>query len=751
MPNDQYVSDKSMIKILKNKYVIDYNDWGRDDVKDIAIFKNWMRLFDALSDLRNKAINGSALNESDFQKASTIQNIFESLGEEHRGIFDYPYQIRFDLFHVFKQSLELYDQQVKGFGHNKFLQSLSRHAEYGQKFPAGACVKFYSIFKQQLDLGGSGSNWISMNQQRLVANQSEIYELYKRYGSLSTINVMYQLKSIKDQSKLFQACRLIEQQIASDTCLLKVLFKFEDDGQRGCFLNCILIYPSQALSNINKCIGQLELLAEMCINDIEIKFQNWGDELSRIVGEEVVGLINDESKLDVFLLWTVGSFYRHDDFFYYASPVWELNDEEFRHEQVCKPWTLSLKPGKAGMLKNLTHISPAKLMSYISDPEKVWSTKVLPSTLQKELEIDKIFLSELPYELEQLKTLNREILGCLQVFQTFLNFGSEPFFFVEKLNDLITSVEPSKLGCQLIYLFNLLCQQPELRFHIKELDGWLWRRFQKVLDSKLWSKLEELSLYGSQAITNVQTLQYLNTLRDLQPDQLSARMSGFDISNVNSSTPIPKDYSTYKRRTDNAQDYLEGLLKHNQLICRFKFYAEVSGETFVENKEIFAEHFTEFLRTHRRGGELKVLNGYFQVWLNKSNNNWVEVQLPEPYVDIVFILEYSYGFCFSSFQENLALAWQDYQGKKSSLGKDKTCFRTSRLSREVLMGSEELLASKFVDYSPKNKKLKNALMEKLLPYFTYRHFYLPKLYDVNNHKKTNMFSKGQPPKKTQLK
>ncbi|MEJ2899193.1 hypothetical protein [Acinetobacter sp. NS-4] len=751
MPDIQYTSDRSMIKILKNKYDIDYKDWGSDDVKDIAIFKNWMRLFDALCYLGNKAINGSVLNESDFQIASTIQNIFERLGEEHRGIFDYPYQIRFELFHVFKQCLELYDQQVIGFGHNKFLQSLSHHAEYGQKFPAGACVKFYSIFKQQLDLGGSGSNWISMNQQRLVASQSEIYELYKRYGSLSTINVIYQLRLTKDQRQQFHVFRLIEQQIASDTRLLKVLFKFEDDGQQGCFLNCILIYPSQALSNINKCIGQLELLAEMCINDIEIKFRNWGSELSRISGEDVVGLINNIGKLEIFLYWAVGSFYRHDDFFYYASPICELSDEEFRHEQVWKPWTLSLKPDKAGMLKNLTHISQAELMSYISDTEKVWSTKILSVQLQKELEIDRIFLSELPYELEQLKTLNREILGCLQVFQTFLNIGSEPFFFVEKLNDLITSVEPSKLGCQLIYLFNLLCQQPELRYHIKELDGWLWQRFQKVLNSKLWSELERLSLNGSQAITDVQTLQHLNTLRDLHPDPLSARSPGFDISNENHAITNFDESFACKRRTRDAQEYLGGLLKHDQLICRFKFYAEVGNVSILKERETFSVNFTEFLRVHKRSGLLKDLNGYFLIWSNKFIHNQFEKQKVDPYVDIVLLVEPSYGFCFSSFEQNLILAWEKFKGKNALSSEHIRYFRSSGLVSVNLMNSEELLTSTLVHFEKRNTRLKKVLLEKLVPYFTYRHFYLPKFYDVKKNKKIKMFSKGSSTSKTSSK
>ena len=78
------------------------------------------------------------------------------------------------------------------------------------------------------------------NKRRLEVNQSEIYELYKRYGELYTVNVMYQLKLSNDLTSdelknRFNELHLIEQQIVSDGRLLKVLFKLEDDGLHGCF------------------------------------------------------------------------------------------------------------------------------------------------------------------------------------------------------------------------------------------------------------------------------------------------------------------------------------------------------------------------------------------------------------------------------------------------------------------------------------------------------------------------------------
>jgi hypothetical protein len=67
-------------------------------------------------------------------------------------------------------------------------------------------------------------------------------------------------------------------------------------------------------------------------------------------------------------------------------------------------------------------------MNSISDVDEVWSISVLPKTLQKELAIDKIMLSEIVYELRYDSAFNGEVLGCLQVFYTFLKIGDEPFF-----------------------------------------------------------------------------------------------------------------------------------------------------------------------------------------------------------------------------------------------------------------------------------------------------------------------------------
>jgi hypothetical protein len=182
---------------------------------------------------------------------------------------------------------------------------------------------FYSIFTEQLRLKNIGVkySYSLQNQQLLVEAQKEVFELSKRYGHLYTMNVTYQLKlpnnlsSTIDIRSGFHELHLIEQKIVLDKRLLKVLFKFEDDGLHGCLLNCILIYPMQALSNVKQCLTQLETISETSANGTQIKFQNWGMVLNHIAGVEVVGHIDESEKLQNFLYWTLGSFYRHDDFF----------------------------------------------------------------------------------------------------------------------------------------------------------------------------------------------------------------------------------------------------------------------------------------------------------------------------------------------------------------------------------------------------------------------------------------------------
>lgn len=579
--------------------------------------------------------------------------------------------------------------------------------------------------------------------------RNELYDLFNRYGSLYTIHVKYWLKLSNNKilvAKLrqqFHELRLIEQQVISDGRLLTVLFKFEGDGQQGCLLNCILIYAAQAIQDANKLLRQLEQLSVACAHNVKLEFQNWGQLQKENSGIDAYGFIHDTDKLELFCLMIAGL-----NSYYDSYPLKE-HDGEFIHEKVTKPWTLSISSQSSGMKPRLMKISEAELIDYTSNPEKVWCTKVLPIAVQKRLEIDRTVLTELSCELDDyVKEFNKEILYCLQVFYTFLHLGNEPFFYLEKFKDMVTEIKPSQLGCQLIYLFKFLCQQPALTQQLLESISFLEQRLQLFLQNQVWLALKQLSQRGSEAIADVETLQKLNLLRlKHEPDQLSARMPGFDISGENSIKYTESDFAVFQRRTKDAEEYLESLLKQDQLICRFKFYAEVGDASFLEERETFSAHFTEFLRIHKRSALLKDLNGYFLIWSNKFIQHQFQKQKVEPFVDIVFLIEPSYGFCFSSFEQNLISAWGNFQGKNSLSSEHERHFRSNGLVSVNLMNSEELLTSILVNFEKRNKRLKKVLLEKLLPYFTYRHFYLPKFYDVKKNKKIKMFSKGQPPKK----
>lgn len=746
------INNKDLFLVLEKKYPYAIDDWGKDENKKISIFRDWIGLFNSLCELEKNYQEERQIDESDFKGDSfhseKMRELFRPL-LINREIFFYKNAINFELFQVYKWCLEIYDLRGQGAGRNKIFQVLRRYQVLEVTFPVQACLLFYSIFTEQLRLKNIGVkySYSVQNQQLLVEAQKEVLELSKRYGHLYTVNVTYQLKlpnnlsSTIDIRRGFHELHLIEQKIVLDKRLLKVLFKFEDDGLHGCLLNCILIYPMQALSNVKQCLTQLETISETSANGTQIKFQNWGMVLNHIAEVEVVGHIDQSEKLQNFLYWTLGSFYRHDDFFSYCYPL--ANDGNFIHEQVLEPWALSLKVPKKGIqVKDINRIY-SELMNSISDVDEVWSISVLPKTLQKELAIDKIMLSEIVYELRYDSAFNGEVLGCLQVFYTFLKVGDEPFFYIVKFKDLVTDIKPSRLGRQFIYLYNALCQQPEIISQIEELDSMLGQRFQMLLNSQLWVYIKELVRTDNTIISKVETLHTLNQL------------CGYYRLNQ---TRIPSypytidDFVASERRTADAYKYFEGLLQGNQLICRFKFYADVEGISFLEKREIFAKHFTEFLRIHKRSSLLKNLNGYFLIWLDEPyEKGFQDRRPPKPYVDVIFIMEFVYGLSYQSFEQDVLNAWKEYKGKKSLIGESLNQFRTRAFQGEYLMHSEESLKSTFVVFEKKNKKLKRALLEKLLPYFTYRHFYLSKLYDDKQDPKIKMFSKGVLSKKSHSK
>lgn len=93
--------------------------------------------------------------------------------------------------------------------------------------------------------------------------------------------------------------------------------------------------------------------------------------------------------------------------------------------------------------------------------------------------------------------------------------------------------------------------------------------------------------------------------------------------------------------------------------------------------------------------------------------------------------------------EAISNAWRKFEGKQTADIENWMHFRTSGFECKKLMHSDELLNSYFVITEKKNKKLIHTLFEKLLPYFTYRHFYLPKLYEDLEHKNQNVYKRGR--------
>lgn len=735
MFDNKKITDEDIFLLFKHKYLHKIGD-AEDD--EISIFKDWFCLFDALNQLKQMSTDNAFLEEASFQNSEKLRELFFTLCCANQTIFNYKHEIHFDLFNIFKSSLDEYDKGNVTNTKNAFLYSLQIYLDTGVRFPVQHCLRFYSIFKNQLAIHSIKNGTHSTKDQTLFFAQQDVRELFKRYGGLYVFNVCYQFRhastmTSKDEIlELFKDVQLIEQQIVSDRGLLKVLFNFEDDGVHGCLLKCIVIYPLQLYKNTNGARTQLQRMAESS----DVGFQDLGPLFKKICGKDIVGVIDDNEKLEIFLYWSIGSFYRYEDFFHYCTPSIH---NDYIHKQVITPWTIMSQVSRIGVMPKPLHITQDKLMNFIKDKNKVWSISVLPKVQRQQLIVDEVFLVEMPYEFDHGKNLTGEILYFLNVFYTYLKISSEAFFHFEVLEDVIVDMKPSRMGRQLIYLISLFSQQSNLINEIEYFQSKLNTQFHVLFKTALWATIKELAHRGSAVLTQIETLGRLN--------QFSKYYKSGELGSVLLEEPTTylsidpdKDLILFRRRYKDAQVSFGELLKSDQLICRFKFYADVSGESFLDKKEVFAKNFTEFLRKYRRNSILKNLKGYFLVWLNNPHREAFGNKSIEPYVDIIFVMECEYGFDIQSFSQKLKLKWITFEGKKSCA--NEKLFKTQNLMCEAVMYSDESLNSKAILFEKKNRKLKKALLEKLLLYFTYRHFYLPKLYDDLIHKKIKMFSKG---------
>ncbi|WP_291373993.1 hypothetical protein [Acinetobacter sp. UBA6720] len=745
MFDNKKITDEEMFLLFKHKYQYEICA-GKDD--EISIFKDWFCLFDALNQLKQMSTDNAFLEEFFFQNSEKLRELFFTLCRASQTIFNYKHEIHFDLFNIFKSSLDEYDKENVATSENAFLHSLQRSLDTGVRLPVEQYLHFYSIFKNQLAIRPITNGMYSLRDQTLFSAQQKIGELFKRYGGLYVFNVSYQFRhastvTSKDKIlELFKDVELIEQNIVSDRGLLKVLFNFEDDGVHGCLLNCIVIYPLQLYKNTNGALAQLQRVAENCAENSNVRFQDLGPLFKKICGKDIVGVIDDNEKLENFLYWSIGSFYRYEDFFHYCIPSIR---NDYIHKQVMTPWTIMSQVSRIGVKPKPLQLTQDKLMNFIKDKNKVWSISVLPKVQRQQLIVDEVLLVEMSYEFGDGKNLTGEILYFLDVFYAYLKINSEAFFHFEVLDDVIVDMKLSRMGRQLIYLISLFSQQSNLINEIEDFKYKLNIQFHLLFKTALWEKIKELAHRGSAVLTQIETFGRLNQFsKSYKTGELGPMLLQMPSTylSIDLDKELDKDLISFRRRYKDAQESFAELLKSDQLICRFKFYADVSGESFLDKKEVFAKNFTEFLRKYRRNSVLRNLKGYFLVWLNNPHREVFGDKSIEPYVDVIFVMECEYRFDIQSFLQELSDKWINFKGKSSCTDEDGKLFRALNLKCEPLMYSDESLNSRPILFDKKNRKLKKALLEKLLLYFTYRHFYLPKVYDDLTDKRTKMFSKG---------
>jgi hypothetical protein len=123
---------------------------------------------------------------------------------------------------------------------------------------------------------------------------------------------------------------------------------------------------------------------------------------------------------------------------------------------------------------------------------------------------------------------------------------------------------------------------------------------------------------------------------------------------------------------------------------------------------------------------LKGLKGYFLVWLLGNDGL--------PFVDMIFILEYSKNYENKEFIIQLDKEWKAFNQGKVKL---ETVIAPQVREDADLSFIIPSLRQRFVAVEASDRKLKQDIYHNIVPFFTFRHFFLgPRI------QKKKLFSKG---------
>lgn len=586
----------------------------------------------------------------------------------------------------------------------------------------------------------------------------EVFSLYKMYGSLFTVCLNFHFPN---ENCLFNYDMFAQQRdkdidfikkniLESDPALVKAFYKNEDDGKRGLKFSCILIYAGGAKKVKQNLISIISKKLAKLVVDYPIYLEDWGEKIDQIACLSVIGNQNSEEQLRRFFYWTVSPYCRYEQFFRLST------NTNFN--------TLLLVNGEySGIYLGVKHdkftdyeqpLNIRKFNNYSASVNLVWDTKHLDKVFQEKNKAVLIYYRELQLGHEHGKLYDPSFLHYLGIFIDNLAQQREPFFILTfgAVNQE-KQIRVTRLGNQLLFLLEKFVPLGIDAFEALNIyNQRLYGRFDLLLHSAIWLEMREILLSRDIRLT-VKQLRALNEARKKTTFASGRAPHTVRVSDLSSISGVQKVlykdeyFAYYEKRTTDTKKYVQAFFKQDRLLARFQIFYDSPDFDNEVLRSAFSAAFTEFLRLNKRTELLRDLVGYFLVWLDDHQN--------KPYIDLIVILNCT----DESFKNQASLAckldraWAEFLLRRqldSSPIQPDSFF--SNVRELPIMQSAHALNQHSVVVESLNKELQKEITQYLVPYFTYRHFFLP--YHIENNKKLSnaaqkvkLFSRGAALKK----
>lgn len=758
------ISDRDFFNLCRLKFLVHLTDcWGSQS-DHFSIFGEHIDILELLWGIEKNLDNQKIEHSSRLlflmgKTAYTFKQLF-LLQNEDLGIWGINGAIEFKGFHT-----------LLSIARNTSSENISTPWELsylrgGVKVDLHYLVNLIKSIKFRMEQKEGSSllrdrNLLNLGKQELKNEEEkyqEVYSLYKMYGSLFTICLNFHFPNenpsydVMFSKQRYRTIDFIKQNIlANDPALVKAFCKYEDDGKRGLKYSCILIYAGSAKKSKQNLITQISKKLAELVMGYPINLEDWGEKIEKIAHSSVLGNLNNEEQLRHFFYWTISPYYRYEKFFRLSSST-NFNTGLINVNEEYSGTYLGAKEYKFAAYDQPMNVR--KFNNFSSNINLIWETKHLDKVLQEKNKAALIYYWELQLGDEHGTFYDPSFLYYLSIFIDNLAQQREPFFifFYDAVNQE-KQIRVTRLGNQLLFLLEKFVPLGIEAFDALNIyNQQLYGRFDLLLYSDIWSRMREIILSRDIRLT-VNQLKALNKAREKTTFASGIKHYTVRTSDFNSTFQVGKalyqdeHFAYYEKRTTATKKYVQAFFKQDRLLARFQFFYDCPYFDNEALRSAFSASFTEFLRLNKRTELLRDLVGYFLVWLDDHQN--------KPYIDLVFILNCT----DESFKNQANLAWKlDRAWAEFLLRRqlEVAPLRPNPFLSDVrdlpIMRSIDALNHRSVVVENLNKALQKEITQYLVPYFTYRHFFLP--YHIENNKKLSdatqkvkLFSRGAALKK----